>query len=646
MLMQNNKKSTTPANGVMPRAGAAPLCDDTNNKQKVNNSNNNTDCIDKMSDNPQTTRNIGALRQLLPYVLPHKGKLLCMVVCMVVSNIAALYIPAQIGVVIDKVFSQSGGVAQLVCFMLCAAVIAWALTALQNVLAVSLGQSVISALRHDLFTHLSHLPVSYYNGTSKGVLMSIMVTDTSNLSDTISTDLVTLLTGTITVIGAFAMMFAISPMMTSVFAITVPLMAVVTYTISKRARRLHHARKAAFGKMCGYSEEMLTAQKSLFVYGQEEASAVAFDALSRDQREKGVRADFCSSLMMPAMNAVTNLNYTLIAAVGAYLALAGRISIGNISSFVLYSKKFAGPISDASNIIGMLQSSLAACDRIFAVLNAPLEQTDALDETACASGVAGAMAQPPCGTMQPPCGKIEFSHVAFAYDPAVPILRDIDFTVQPGQKIAVVGSTGAGKTTLISLLLRFYKVTGGEIKIDDIPIETMPLGALRRQFAMVLQDVWLFDGTVYENITYALPEQARSRERVRALCREIGVEEMIEQLPGGYDCYLRNDSTALSQGQKQLLSITRAFLCSPSIFILDEATSSIDPQTEHKIQDVTNRVLQGKTSIVIAHRLSTILSADCILVLREGYVVEQGTHAELLAQGGLYRQIFESQFVS
>ncbi len=582
-------------------------------------------------------RKIGSLRQILPYVAPHKAKLFCMGVCMIISNLAALYIPGQIGVVTDMIFNGEDGVAQVVVFMLCAAVVAWVLTALQNILAVSVGQSVISTLRQDLFTHMAKLPVSYYDGTTKGNLVGIMVTDTSNLSDTISTDLVTLATGMVTMLGACVMMLRISPLMTSVFLITIPMMVAVTYFISKNARRLHGERKAAYGKMCGYSEEMLSAQKSVFVYGQEEGSLATFEELSADQREKGSRAEFCSGLMMPSMNAITNLNYTLIAGAGAYLALAGSISIGNISSFVLYSKKFGSPISDASNIIGMLQSSLAACDRIFSVLNTPLEETTAPLE--------GDAVQTHASTAQS-LGKIEFDHVAFAYTPETPILKDIDFTITPGQKIAVVGSTGAGKTTLISLLLRFYQVTGGEIRIDDVPIEALPLGTLRRRFAMVLQDVWLFDGTVYENITYAMPQAERSRERVRTLCREIGVEEMIEQLPGGYDCYLRNDSTALSQGQKQLLSIARAFLCNPSVFILDEATSSIDPQTEYKIQDVTNRVLRGKTSIVIAHRLSTILSADCILVLREGYVVEQGTHQALLEQGGLYRQIFESQFVS
>ncbi len=595
-------------------------------------------------------RKMGVLRQLFPYVLPHKGKLLCMAVCMIISNIAALYIPGQIGVVIDLIATQSSGVLQLVMLMLGAAVVAWVLTAIQNVLAVSVGQSVISTLRHDLFAHLSHLPVSFYDGMTKGNLMSIMVTDTSNLSDIISTDLVTLVTGCVTIVGACIMMLMISPLMTSVFLITVPMMVVTTYFISKNARRLHHIRKTAYGKTCGYAEEMLTAQKSLFVYGQEEASAANFNALSNDQRKKGVRAEFCSSMMMPSMNTITNFNYTLIAAVGAYLVLAGRVSVGNISSFVLYSKKFGSPISDASNIIGMLQSALAACDRIFAILDTPVEQTTQSTEAAHAAectvqgaqNAAAGAAEVATATK----GAIEFSHVAFAYDPAIPILKDIDFTIQPGQKVAVVGSTGAGKTTLISLLLRFYQVTGGEIRIDGKPIEQMPLPELRRHFAMVLQDVWLFDGTVYDNITYALPAHLRTRETVRALCREIGVEDMIQQLPGGYDCVLRNDSTALSQGQKQLLSIARAFLCHPDIFILDEATSSIDPQTEHKIQDVTNRVLQGKTSIVIAHRLSTILSADCILVLREGYVVEQGTHDALLAKGGLYRQIFESQFAS
>ncbi len=593
-------------------------------------------------------RKIGTLRLLVPYLRPYVWKIAVMFFCMITANVAALYIPGQVGDAIDAITTGEDITVLVVC-MLCAAMAAWVLTAVQNILSVSVGQSVVEDMRKELFEHISHLPVSFFDGTTKGNLISIMVTDISNVSETMSTDLVTVLAGIVTVVGASIMMLRINMQMSLVFVITVPLIAITTYFLAIHARKFHRARKAVFGKLCGYTEEMLTAQKSLFVYGQEEVAHKEFCAISQEQCEKGIRADFCSGLVMPAMNGVTNLNYLLIAGVGAFLALNGSVTVGAISSFILYSKKFSAPIADTSNIIGVLQSSLAACERIFAVLAVPVEAGAISASTKTAAQIEQekeGREQQQEGSFQigKAQGKIEFSHVAFAYTPETPILRDIDFCIQPGQKVAIVGSTGAGKTTLISLLLRFYAATGGEIRLDDVPIADISLAQLRRQFAMVLQDGWLFDGTVYDNLVYAMPEHLQTRETVRALCREIGVEEMIESLPNAYDCVLRGDSTALSQGQKQLLSITRAFLCHPSVFILDEATSSIDPQTEHAIQEVTNRVLHGKTSIIIAHRLSTILSADCILVLKEGFVAERGTHEELLAKNGLYRQIFESQF--
>ncbi len=574
-------------------------------------------------------KRISVLRKFLPYLAPFKFQIFIVFFCMITSNIALLYIPDRVGAAVDMI-GTDGNMFPLIAQMLIAASFAWLLTALQNIISVNVGQSVVANLRQKLFAHMERLPVSYYDKMTKGNMMSIMITDISNVSETASADLISLLAGFVSITGSFIMMLAISPQMTLVFAVTVPLMILATVIISKNARRLHFERKTYFGKLCGYTEEMISAQKSLFVYGQEEVAINNFTELSKGQFEKGTKAEFCSSLMMPAMNGLTNLNLTLVAAVGAYLALTGVVSVGNISSFILYSKKFGGPISDAASVVGMLQSSLAACERIFTVLEAEQEKE--------------VLTTPTLNFEIKSRGDIEFSHVAFHYDESTPILKDINFKIKSGQKVAVVGSTGAGKTTLISLLFRFYNPISGTILLDGKSITQIPLADLRRQFAMVLQDTWLFEGTVYENLSYAMPEDKRSKEKVREICRAIGAEEMIEGLPNGYDHYLRSDSTALSQGQKQLLSMVRAFLCEPSLFILDEATSAVDPQTEHEIQAVTDKILSEKTSIIIAHRLSTILTADCILVLKDGYVEEQGSHEELINKGGLYKSIFESQF--
>ncbi len=338
--------------------------------------------------------------------------------------------------------------------------------------------------------------------------------------------------------------------------------------------------------------------------------------------------------MMPLLNGINNLNFTLICAIGAVLALNGKISIGNISSFVLYSKKFAHPIVDTANIINMLQSSLAACDRVFSILNADAEPDIELPEKSSFNKADSNAAE----------GKVEFEHVNFSYIEGKPVLNDVSFTINPGETVAIVGATGSGKTTIVSLLLRFYDINSGKIKIDGADIRSFKLEQLRKRFAMVLQDSWLFEGSVMENITYAAPKERSDPETVRRLCREIEVDDFIESLPRGYDTVLHSDSGGLSQGQRQLINIARTFLCDPPIFILDEATSSVDTQTEAKIKTVTDNVTRGKTSIIIAHRLSTILSADKIMVMRHGEIVETGTHAQLIEKGGLYKELYESQF--
>lgn len=581
-------------------------------------------------------RRVGSLLQLVRYILRYKLLIGSVIVTVLVANLLALLIPQLTGIMVDALDLSNGSIdfsalIQNGLYIVLVSLVVWGLSALQNVLMLKTAQNVVLDLRHDVFAKLMKLPVSYFDNNTKGNIISIISVDIDNISDTVSADAITLITGFVTVVGSLIMMLTISPVMTLIFVVTVPMMFIAAKIISKQARRLFRIKKNCFGELCGYAEEMITAQKTVKVYGLEEYNKHNFFDISNRLQKSGAKAEFVSSIMMPILNGINNLNFTLICAIGAFLALNGRISIGNISSFVLYSKKFAGPIVDTANIINMLQASLAACDRVFSILNADPEPE--LDLPA------------PEGEKKPPVqGEVCFEDVCFSYVPDTPVLRHVSFDIQPGQMVAIVGATGSGKTTIISLLERFYDITSGTITIDGKNIHEFSLEQLRQCFALVLQDSWLFEGTVMENIAYAAPPERSTPEMVRSLCRQIEVDDFIESLPNGYDTVLHSDSGGLSQGQRQLLNIARTFLCDPPIFILDEATSSVDTQTEAKIKTVTAKVTQGKTSIVIAHRLSTILNADKILVMKDGKIRESGTHEELIAQGGLYQELYESQF--
>lgn len=582
----------------------------------------------------------GSIKILIPYFKKQKGKLVLLCICMMVTNFAGLAIPGLIGKAIDGISVGDSKVIDKMVITLGMAFLTYIAAFLQNYFSVRVGQQIISELRVDVFAKIETLPVSFFDRTSKGTLIGIVITHIGNLSDAIATDLIMLITGCITMVGALMAMISISPLLTVVFLTVIPLMVFSTNKISKAARKLHRERKTSFGRLCGYTEEMITAQKSVTLYGQEKETVQKFDALAEEQKSFGVKSELCSGLMMPVMNGLHNLSFALICGTGAFLASQGKISIGNISSFLLYSKKFAGPVSDASNIIGMLQASVAACDIIEGILEETPEETiQKQNVVEKKNSVVQRETVPFKAT-----GDIEFSHVSFAYNEKNPVLQDMSFHIRSGQKVAIVGTSGAGKTTLISLMLNFYQPTKGEILFNGQDIRNIPLKELRDSFAMVLQEGWLFEGTIYDNLAYALPEDKRDRKKILDMCSKLGVDEIIQQIPGGYDYVLKENASSLSQGQKQLINVIRAFLCNPAIFILDEATSSVDPQTEHRIQQVTDRVLEGKTSIVIAHRLSTILTADCIMVLDHGSVAELGTHDELMEQNGIYRQIYESQF--
>ncbi|MEG1828612.1 MAG: ABC transporter ATP-binding protein [Cellulosilyticaceae bacterium] len=580
-----------------------------------------------------------SLMQLLRYLFKYKFYILIICVLVIVANLLALRIPYITGLMVDAIglgpekidfnFLIKGGLT-----ILLIAAATWGLSIAQNLFMLKTAQNVVLDLRRDVFAKLVKLPVSYFDNNTKGNIISIVTTDIDNISETVSADAITLLTGFVTVIGSLTFMLSISPWITLIFVFTVPMMFISARIISKRSRALFRTKKAAYGEICGYSEEMITAQKTIKVYGIEEYNKNIFYEISQRLKESGAKAEFSSSLMMPTMNALNNLNFTLICIMGAFLVLNGKISIGNISTFIMYSKRFAGPIIDTANILNMFQASLAACDRVFSILNHPEEK----DESQ--------LSEEELKIVDTILGEVKFEKVSFSYQPETPILKHISLTVKPGQKVAIVGATGSGKTTIISLLMRFYDTTEGRITIDGTDIRDLPLAHLRHYFALVLQDSWLFEGDVYENIGYAAPEDRRNKEKMRELCKQIEVDDFIESLPNGYDTLLQSDSGGLSVGQKQLLNIARTFMCNPPIFILDEATSSVDPLTETKIKVVTDKVIEGKTSFIIAHRLSTILNADVILVMKDGEICESGSHKELIQKDGLYKNLYESQFVS
>lgn len=584
-------------------------------------------------------KSLASLIKLLGYLLKYKFQLFAVCIIVILANYLTLRIPYITGLMVDAIGAGPGKIdfdflIKNAGIILGIAGISWALSIVQNLLMLKTAQSVVLDLRHDVFAKLVKLPVSYFDTNTKGNIISILMTDIDNISETVSADAITLLTGCVTVIGSLIFMLEISWSMTLIFVFTVPLMFISAKLISKKSRALFRMKKAAYGELCGYSEEMITAQKTVKVYGIEEYNKNKFFDISSRLRDSGSKAEFASSLMMPTMNGINNLNFTLICIMGAFLVLRGRLSVGNISTFVMYSKRFAGPIIDTANIINMFQVSLAACDRVFGILNHPEEKDESMlsiDEL-----------QP----LHEVKGEVKFEDVCFGYTPDVCVLEHINLTVKPGQKVAIVGGTGSGKTTIISLLMRFYDVTQGKIKIDGKDIRELPLAYLRQHFALVLQDSWLFEGNVYENIGYAAPEHRKKEEIMKQLCKQIEVDDFIESLPEGYKSLLQSDSGGLSAGQKQLLNIARTFMCDPPIFILDEATSSVDPQTETKIKVVTDKVTEGKTSFIIAHRLSTILNADVILVMKEGQIRECGSHEELLDKKGLYYSLYQSQFIS
>ncbi|MGI5897392.1 MAG: ABC transporter ATP-binding protein [Oscillospiraceae bacterium] len=571
------------------------------------------------------------LRRLWGYLCQHKWMLTAALALSFASNLLALIGPALSGKAIDAIGVTPGQVdfatvlyycILMGIFYLASSVLSYIL----SVLMIRFSQKIVYKMRDDVFKKLTELPVGYFDLHQTGDIVSRISYDIDTVNASLSNDLLQIATSVITVGGSFFMMLLISPWLVLVFAVTIPASILFTRYMIRKVRPLFRRRSIKLGELNGFVEENITGQKTTKAYHQEETMIGRFDVKNKEAVDAYYNADYYGSMTGPSVNFINNLSLALISVFGALMFLGGRLSLGNLSSFVLYSRKFSGPINEIANIISELQSACAAAERVFRLIDEEPEPKDAL----------GAK------ILTDVRGDIAMEHVRFGYLPGKTIIHDLNLHAKPGSLVAIVGPTGAGKTTLINLLMRFYDPDSGTIRLDGSNIRDVTRKSLRLAYAMVLQDTWLFHGSVFENIAYG--KKDATLEEVTAIAKAAKIHSYIAHLPEGYDTILNEDGMNISQGQKQLLTIARAMLLDAKMLILDEATSNVDTRTEIQIQEAMRALMKDKTCFVIAHRLSTIQNADTILVVQDGEIVEQGNHRELMKRGGVYAGLYQSQF--
>ena len=576
------------------------------------------------------TNKKAAMVRLLRYFLSYKWRVLAAFLLMVGSNLFALLGPWLSGAAIDAVDLETGvdfaAVGTYCLWMAIFYVASSALSYLLTVLMVRLSQTIVRAMRQDVFDKILTLPVGELDRVAAGDLINRISYDINTVNASLSNDILQAATGVITVVGAFIGMVLTSLPLLGVFVITIPISVFITVKRSRTVRPLFRRRSAKLAELNGFSEEMLSGLNTIRAYGREEEICAKFDEKNTEAADAYYAADYYGSLIGPSVNFVNNLGTVLISTAGSFFYLFGMISVGNISSFLLYARRFSGPINEFSNIMGEIQSALAAAERVFRLLDAPPEAPDSPDAV----------------ELTDVRGDVCFENVHFSYDGERTILSDLSFEAKAGQTIAIVGPTGAGKTTLVNLLMRFYDPQGGRILLDGKDVRSYTRRSLRAAFTMVLQDTWLFEGTIFENIAYG--KEGATRAEVERAAREANIADLIEGLPQKYDTMVTDGGVNLSKGQKQLMTIARAMLSPAKLLILDEATSNVDTRTELLIRGAMARLMEGKTSFVIAHRLTTVRNADLILVVNGGDIVESGRHEELLRRGGFYSEIYNAQF--
>ncbi len=571
------------------------------------------------------------LKRLWKYLYAYKWYIVLALFLTVVSNLLMMLGPKLSGDAIDAIGTKAGGVnfekvihycVLMVIFYLISALLSYCLSRLMIVLS----QKIIYKMRKDVFEKLVALPVKFFDSHQAGDIISRISYDIDTVNASLSHDLIQICTSLFTVTGSFIMMLFISKTLLLVFFITIPMALFFTKYMTTKVRPYFKKRSAKLGELNGFAEEIISGQKTTKVYNKEKAFIEKFDVKNEEAVEAYYKAEYYSSRVGPCVNFVNNLSLALISVLGAFLYIRKGISLGNLSSFVLYSRKFSGPINESANIISEIQSACAAAERIFLLIDESPELADA----------------PDAYELKNVKGNIEFKNVRFGYNNDKTVIKNLSLDVKQGQMIAIVGHTGAGKTTIINLLMRFYDPQAGSIKIDGKDITEVSRESLRKAFAMVLQDTWLFGGTIYENLVYG--NKNACREDVIKACKNAKIHSYIESLSDGYDTVLNENGMNISQGQKQLLTIARAMLLNSEMLILDEATSNVDTRTEMQIQSAMRQLMKNKTCFVIAHRLSTIQAADLILVMESGDVKEQGTHEELLKKKGVYHKLYFSQF--
>lgn len=572
-----------------------------------------------------------ALRRLTKYFFQYKLLVLEALFFAVVGNVLALIAPVLSANAINAIDTKTGGVDMQLVIAYCIAMVACYLfssvfTYVLTYVMTKLSRNITRRMREEVFDKLLSLPVSFYDARLAGDVINRLTYDIDTVNASLSNDIIQIATSVITVFGSLISMLLLSPLLSCVFIVIVPLTILVTVQRSRVMRPLFRKRSGKLGELNGYSEEMLSGIRTIKGYGREDEIAERYEQRNENAAQAYYDADYYGSKVGPTVNFINNLSTVFISVFGGYLFLQGRMQLGYVSAFLQYSRKFTGPINEFANIISEIQSALAAAERLFGILDEEPEQ-DGSDLLPAPQNV---------------CGEVEFRHVNFGYDAEKLILKDVSFLAEAGRTVAIVGPTGAGKTTIVNLLMRFYDINGGGIYLDGVETRRYARADLRGQFTMVLQDTWLFEGTVRENIAYG-NEYATDAE-IEEAAKAADVHDFILSLPQGYETRLTDGGSNLSKGQKQLLTIARAMVSRAKILILDEATSNVDTRTEILVQNATQKLMEGKTCFVIAHRLSTIVNADLILVVRAGNVVESGTHAQLLEKKGFYASLYNAQF--